>query len=317
PSTSDEQSPSVIYSSEGVFDASLTVSNNFGEDTETKTEIVQVLSSVGEELPFEEGFESILSIEESDRWFIENEDEDMTWEKYDGIGSSSNSSVWINNFFNEDNNKDRLFSSTIDLGDVDEVLLSMDVAFAQKDEDDKDKLRVYVSTDCGDDWNLKKSFSGHTTLKSVEPMTEEFFPQSADDWHTLEVDNISGSNLVEGFRFYLYFENDGGNNIFVDNINLSFISTGLNDPDLLNLDLQLFPNPTSTESALEYYLLGDRRVSYSITDITGRMLENVDLGVLPFGEQRILLEKGSMASGIYTIELLVDGKSSQVKWMID
>jgi PKD repeat protein len=316
PASSDEQNPTVVFEESGLFDISLSVDNTLGSDTETVAEYVQILSDVGEELPFSEGFEGIDLLENSDRWFIENEDNDVTWEVNETIGRNSSSSLWLNNYNNSLDNRDRLYSTTIDLSDAAEVTLSLDVAFAQVDEDNKDRLRIYASTDCGSDWDIKKTFSGHTTLPSVSPMTEEFFPSSDDDWHTLQVTNIDDDDLIEGFRFYIYFENDGGNNIFIDNINLSFISVGLEDIDLKNLDVQLYPNPSSGQSTLRFNLLGDRNVDLLIRDVTGREIYTEYLGTLSFGEHRMDLDL-DIPSGMYTVELRVDGKSSVSKWSID
>ncbi|NNC83697.1 MAG: T9SS type A sorting domain-containing protein, partial [Flavobacteriales bacterium] len=316
PATSTEQNPQVTYANAGTYDVSLMVDNGVGSDMEMKSEFITILSDVGEEMPFTEGFETIVDLEVSDRWSIENLDNDMTWEVNTSVGNGSPSCVWINNYNNAFDRKDRLFSTTIDMSGAEEMELTMDVAFAQIDEDDKDKLRVYSSTDCGNDWDLKKSFSGHTTLHSVDPMTEEFFPSGPEEWHTLVVDNLDSDDAVEGFRFYLYFENDGGNNIFIDNINLSFIVSGVEDLDIKNLDMQIFPNPSAGNSALEFFLLGDREVGLSIYDISGRAIDNMDLGSLGFGPHRFDLEM-DLGSGVYLVELSVDGKSETIRWFID
>lgn len=315
PATSDLQSPVVTYDAEGEYEVQLSVMNNVGVSTETKTAYIQVLSQVGEALPFSDGFEDYTDIPNSGRWSIENEDGDLTWELNEFYGAGSDNSVWIDNYVNTENHKDRLISTTLDLSTVEDIVLTMDVAFAQKTEENRDKLRVYISTDCGDSWNLKKSFSGHTTLKSVEPREEQFFPLESE-WHNLAVTNITGSNLVSGFKFQLYFENDGGNNLFVDNINLSSPTVGLSDLDRRNLNMELFPNPTDEQSVLKFQLIGEREVDLIIRDITGRIVHSSDMGMLSFGEHQVDLNASSWAAGIYTVSLQVDGTASQLKWSI-
>ncbi len=316
-SSSDVQNPTVTYSSEGAYDVSLTVQNSAGVATETKAEFITIMSEIGESLPFIEGFESFAALNESDRWVTDNEDNDIiTWEVNQSNGAGTPTSVWLNNYNNSDNYRDRLISGTIDLGSIEAVDLTFDVAFAQKNEDNRDKLRIYVSTDCGEDWSLKKSFSGHTTLKSVEPREEEFFPTD-NEWHNLLVNNISGSNLVEGFRFQFYFENDGGNNIFIDNINLISPTVGLEDLDRRNLNLELYPNPTDDISTLNFQLIGDRDVMLQVMDISGRIVHTDDLGSMSFGEHSLQLDSSPWSSGIYTVRLTIENTSSQVKWVVN
>lgn len=317
PATSTDATPVITYDNEGSYTATLTVSNELGEDEEVKTAYVSVLSPVGEQPPFTEGFEDMSSLQESGRWFINNEDGDpITWELNESVGYNSSSCVWVNNFSNTFDNRDRLYSTTIDMSEMEEVNLRMDVAFAQKDEDDKDKLRVYVSANCGGNYSLKKTFSGHTTLKSVEPQSEPFFPSSDADWHELVVPNIGEQFFVEGFRMQFYFENDGGNNLFMDNINLYSLTTDLSDLERNNLKLSLRPNPTEDVSELGFFLLGDRHVRLQVLDMAGRAVLSEDLGELPFGDQRLQLDASAWAPGIYTISLDVDGLVQQVKWAV-
>ena len=46
PTTSNEQSPEVVYETPGLYNVSLTVSNSAGEDTETKSEYIQVFAEL-------------------------------------------------------------------------------------------------------------------------------------------------------------------------------------------------------------------------------------------------------------------------------
>lgn len=317
PSNSVEAAPTVLYSVEGAYEVSLSVVNTLGEDQEVKSNYIHVLSPIGEQMPYAEGFESFVNFDDTERWFIVNEEQDdLTWEVNNTVGNNSSSSVWIDNFHNADNYIDRMYSSTIDLSGAAEVEISMDVAFAQKDEDDKDKFRVYVSSNCGGNYSLKKSYSGHTTLSSVEPQQSEFFPTSDDQWHNLVVNNLNETHYVEGFRFQLYFRNDGGNNVFVDNININYTPLGLEDVELANLNLQLNPNPSADFTQLSFFLLGDRSVTYEVLDMTGRVMQIENLSKLGFGEHKVPLDASGWAPGIYIVSIDVDGVKQQMKWVL-
>jgi hypothetical protein len=73
------------------------------------------------------------------------------------------------------------------------------------------------------------------------------------DWQTVHMTNVTTSYWVNNFRFKFRFESDGGNNIYIDDINIysgapsdALVTVGLDE----NLQLQnavVFPNPAEDE----------------------------------------------------------------------
>ncbi len=99
----------------------------------------------------------------------------------------------------------------------------------------QDRLGVQVSTDCGTTWTtvyLKQSVNANPNLSlaTLPGTTAEFLPTSASDWRR---DVVSLAVVANQPNVLIRFANvnDFGNNIFVDNINI----TTTTPPGLLNV----------------------------------------------------------------------------------
>ncbi|MFQ5335735.1 MAG: T9SS type A sorting domain-containing protein, partial [Flavobacteriales bacterium] len=80
-----------------------------------------------------------------------------------------------------------------------------------------DKMTLYVSTDCGQTWMPRWSQSGNG-LATAATTSSSFVP-SSNDWQQVNITLLS-SQLAENVRFKFTFECDGGNNLYVDDINI-------------------------------------------------------------------------------------------------
>jgi len=314
PATSSEQAPLVTYNVPGIYEVSLTVTNAIGEDTELKTALIQVIPQAGEPLPIEEGFEGLI-FESDESWFIINSDMDVTWEVNSTIGNGSSSSAWINNDLNILEREDELISNTVDLSEAAAVTVSFDVAFAQKDISNKDKLRFFISENCGDTWILKKTLTGDTSLPTADPTTEPFFP-AADQWQTVDITNIGPSSMQEDFRFKFKFEDDGGNNIFLDNINIAMYISSVDDFER-QLNLDVFPNPTQSNAFMNFDLMKTSDVSIQLIDITGRVLWQEMTLNLSQGSKNMIIPTEGLSPGMYMITIEVNGRTLQRRIMKD
>ena len=74
---------------------------------------------------------------------------------------------------------------------------------------------------------------------------------SANDWNTVNVSGITSVYLVSDFRFKIKFTSGGGNDLFIDDINLS---GPLSIEDELVFDFLVYPNPANTLAVLKFNL---------------------------------------------------------------
>jgi PKD repeat protein len=234
----------VTYAESGVYSVKIKATNGDISDSLTVSDYIQVIGN--EMAPYSEDFED--QTEELDDWVVSDPTQGSTWIFNPNVGYQSENSVFIENHSIFGNGQIMFTSQVIDLSQLDTAFISMRAAFARKLDSGYEALRVFINTDCTDEWQFKKVFTASNALPSVEPTDEYFIPASEDEWNYLLVDNIDPEERTENFRFRIIFYNNGGNNIYLDDINLSeenLLSSS--DVNQFEGEVKLFPNPTNDE----------------------------------------------------------------------
>ncbi|MBK9026254.1 MAG: T9SS type A sorting domain-containing protein [Saprospiraceae bacterium] len=75
----------------------------------------------------------------------------------------------------------------------------------------------------------------------------------------------------------LMFENisDGGNNTYIDEINISGTMVGVDEVEEIELGFTLYPNPSSGNTSLQFLLKNDQDVQLTLRDISGRLVNSI------------------------------------------
>ena len=216
------QFPAVVFNVPGNYSVELEVTNNYGT---SDTTIYQAINVGGYSLPFTEDFEM-----GSSRWSIENPDQSLTWDVTNVGGTlPGNKAAFIAHFsYNSIGEKDALITPALDFSNDTMIELSFEYSAAYYSSLYADSLKIYISDDCGDTWNLLASFAdsidGFATIDTG--MNSYFIPQDSTEWchgnstivcPNINLDTYSGSSSIK-----VKFEsvNGFGNNLFIDNINI-------------------------------------------------------------------------------------------------
>jgi PKD repeat protein len=315
PATSTDQNPSIVYNTPGTYSVTLEVSDGSSTKTETKTNYIVVMSDPGHSLPYHEGFEDLSAVPDNDRFVVVNENEDDTWELSTTVGSGgSANSAYLNNYGEDDSSKDELISGTIDLGDVDPadpMVFNFEYAYRQRSSSNDEWLRFYISKDCGETWALRKNIHGSSLSSVVQ--TSSYSPQSEDEWYSVSVTNINSEYFVSNFRYKFQFENDGGNNIYIDNINLYPTSmTSIVEHESIQT-LSVYPNPAKDATTIELFAVSGQDYSISLLNTLGQKTESIYQGQLIDGINLIDFNTTNLAKGIYLIRIESEGEIKTVK----
>lgn len=301
PAESTEISPTVTYNDGGIFSAKLWASNDNGADSLIVENFITVMDTIGTAAPYTEDFEEASTVDDVD-WFVVNEDDQNTWKINSEVGYQSDKSVWINNFTNLPNNFDYLNSTTFDLSEMDTAIVTMRVAYARRGSSSLESLRISISTDCGENWTFKKVYNSSSTLASAEPTTEPFAPESDLEWNLLVIDNIQPHQRTENFRVQLQFLSNGGNNIYVDDINIiESIPVSVENRHTLFERLSVYPNPSSDFTTVNISARTADDANIELLDIQGRSIKKLWTGKIHEGENTIQLPLKGIAPGIYTV----------------
>lgn len=229
PETSDLQNPSVIFSETGFYDVTLEVSNAFGENTETFSAFVEV-SSNGFELFYEEDFEG-GDLSDSG-WETTAPSAGITWESFQVGGAVSGENAAGINLFNHSQTgaRDGLISPLLTFASHNNVQLDFRHAHRRRNANIRDSLIVYISVDGGDSYQrvLAAAEDGQGSFATGTLLNQNFVPANGNDWcfggevgsgcFTVDLSDYAGEEDVR-IKFETY--NAGGNNIYIDDVQLS------------------------------------------------------------------------------------------------
>jgi PKD repeat protein len=188
-------------------------------------------NTIGSDLPFVETFES-NSIG-TNNWSVENSTGTSTWELASSNGTSpGNKSIRLPYFSDfSTGTRDYLISPTFNFTGYSSINLSFDYAYQQRYPWITDSLAISVSSDCGQTWNRLWS-RGENQDSAYHFATSEFTgsfftPQNPNDWCegfsgvSCGSVNLTSFAGMTGVRFRFEGYNANGNNIYIDNVNLS------------------------------------------------------------------------------------------------
>jgi PKD repeat protein len=315
PATSTAASPVVTYNSAGVYAVSLTVSNAAGTDSITKTGYIYVGVSYGEVVaPVVEGFDDPNALNHG--WIVSNSNNDgIYWHQTNATAATGTGAAVIDNYHNTASDVDALITPMYDLRYLTGITLTFKTSFATQLLDTgyvTEKLRVLVSTNCGQSWIQLVSKKGSTLLSGgLEP--GYYIPQAndLDLWKTTTV-NVGSQYAQARVRFK--FEWTGGqygNEFYLDDVNITGNGVGVNELTSLS-SFDLFPNPSQDNSTIRFSLTEREKVKITMTDLDGRVVKEISNGEFSEGEHVIPFSTADLASGMYFITV-DNGSAKQVK----
>ena len=312
PSTSTDKDPIVSYSGSGSFDVTLEVTDALGNSmTQTFPNFISVIGNPGYPPPIYEGFENITSLP-SDDWTIDNSSgpgfEIVTTGFASGIQS-----VKLDNSQGQNGSTDELISNTIDLSNSAAASISFKYAFAKRNSGNSDYLQVLASKDCGETWFMRKNIA--SSIISTMPNTNSNFTPTGSDWKVITIGPNSFTNyLVSDFRFKFKFVSGGGNDLYIDDINVSG-SVSINETEKI-YDFSVYPNPVVDNIIISFHSLSNlNNPTFEVYDASGRMVKSRTTRNILEGENKLQLSSEMIESGWYLLRLKSDEKTVTTKFL--
>tara|TARA_Y100000389_G_scaffold156217_1_gene157043 strand:+ start:8 stop:1165 length:1158 start_codon:yes stop_codon:yes gene_type:complete len=300
PSSSTQQNPVIYYSGSGSFDVTLEVTDAIG-NTMTKVfpNFISVIGNPGYPPPIYEGFETISSIPNND-WTVSNAD-GPGFQVVSTAFHTGSQSVKLDNSQGTNGSIDELISNTIDLSNSAAASISFKYAFAKRNSGNTDYLKVYASKDCGETWFMRKNIS--SSVISTMSNTSSSISPTGPDWKTITISPSSFTNyLVSNFRFKFKFVNGGGNDFFIDNINLSG-AVSIDETEL-NQSFRIYPNPVIDNINISFYSISKlTNPALELYDAMGRLVNSEKLNRLTIGFNEIEIPSSNLDAGWYLIVL--------------
>lgn len=289
PATSTDKNPTVKYDVSGNHDVTLVVSDGTNSITETKTDYVNVLEAGAISFPYSDNLE-VTELNGAEFSVVNVDGDARTWVKSTTVGFDDNSSFFIENRLNPTDRQDYVISNTMNTTGFDEFYISFRYAYAEKSTSgNSDQLRVQVSRDCGETWATRKSIRGNSLI-TADQISSKFEPSNESEWQIgiVKITNYASS----GFRFRFEWTSGGGNNVYIDDINVG--ASALSVSDILESQLNVYPNPAT--DAL--YISGVENGTYSLLNITGKEVSN---GAISSSRNKISV--ANYPAGLYLIKI--------------
>lgn len=314
PATSTSPNPVIVYNEPGTYEVTLTAANINGSMSVTKTDFVTVIPLAENDIPFVEDFESFTALEPNDQnWAVLNNDNSQVkWQLTDDASISGSNSIFVNgrdNPFSYESTE-TILSPTYDLSEVtsEDAFVTFKYAHAKRTGSSDDRLRVFISKDCGETWSLRETLDDDE-LPTIEGTQSSYFiPASEDEWSEVIIDNVSSTFMNESFRLRFDFRSYRGNNIYIDDINIFDPATvGLENIDFVDR-FRVYPNPTAGSTNLDYALKNPGDLTIDIVDLSGRAVKQVFSGNQPSGQQILQIDVAGLQNGVYLIRMQSNGQ---------
>lgn len=313
PATSQSPNPVVVYPNAGEYDVTLVVSNAAGTDSSTFTKFVRVRPFyTGNEASYFESFEGSLD----GTGAMINSPEDISGFQITSQAAIEGSrSLYLDNFtagayapmttIKGGGAIDEFITPVIFPTFAKNLTMTFEYAFAARQSSaNYDAVRVYASEDCGTTWNLVRIFQSGI-LRTAPDLNGQPFVPSAGQWRTAFVP-LAGLDGKGSALIKIEFENGGGNNFYIDDIQVTADNVSITEYDLAK-NISVFPNPSNGELNISFNRETQYEVKVELYDLAGRMMISENL---PAGTTEYNVGAGEkLPTGVYLLKVEEDGMS--------
>lgn len=302
PANSAAITQEVTYNTPGQYSVSLVVSNSTDSEVVTEQHYITVLPTEGTPLPITESFEAVDQLP-SDMWKLDNSSGGTGFLVSSSAAFTGSRSVMVPNTGAQSGRRFELISNTIDLTMDPPAVITFRYAYAKRNNNNDDALRVYASRDCGQTWSLRRALVGDN-LVTAPNTSASFTPNGPDQWGYNETAPIGGLFEVPNMRIKFVFESDGGNNLWLDDINVNGASVGIEEVRATDAGtLLVVPNPARDRAVVSTDLAVAGPVQVDLIDVLGRPVQQVAQGTRPAGPAQWELDLSTLPGGMYFVRV--------------
>ena len=305
------------YQEAGEFEVYLTVSNGNGSITSVDPVIITIMDDGVLPPMWQDGFEAGVGPWASGLWEVQTLS-GQPWQIRETTGFSGARSLYVRNRNNETGDITRTTSTTYNAEGMAAVMIGYKYAYSHRATGDTDdRLKLQVSRDCGQTWNTRQFHRGLIDLSTAPNHGGNFYPSGPSEWagHIEEVDNQL--YMVPKLRIRFEFESKGGNNVFLDDINVYGVDSLGNVLGLDPIDspsgqvLIAYPNPGRGSVTVQaMWAAGDAQLR--LRDAVGRIERHIPLR----DAQGQTVQLNGLSTGIHLLELLVEDRREVIRLVV-
>ena len=323
PATSTLANPVVTYNTFGVYDVTLTTSNNIGNHTITKTGTVTVnksVSSVG--APFTYGFETnTFPIDPANadmNWNIIKPGS-VGWEQTSIAAATGNSCARVRNPNLAKGTINAMITPGINLTNITGATMTFKVASAQKTTATAERLAVYISKDCGQTWLLRFNKAGAALATNNGVLVNGSFAPTSNEWRQESI-NLTPGIIGQNTMFKFEVTSDQGNSLFLDDIEINGQISGVAENQALQTSFNVYPNPSNGQATVTFALPTHTDYSLEVYTITGQQIGSAFAKQKQSGKQEVKLSDiiggNQLKAGVYLVKLHANGFTTLKKAIV-
>jgi Secretion system C-terminal sorting domain/Pregnancy-associated plasma protein-A/CARDB len=259
--------------------------------------------------PLTEGFES--SGFPPTGWVTANPDANITWTRAN-TGRNSSASAYMKNFtYGNIGRVDDLYSPVVNYNAADSVTLSFDVSAATKNlagTNPLDTLEVLITRDCGNSFTSVYKKWGAQLQTLTNPQALEFTPNSDNQWRKEIIDLTVG--FIPNGPLQVVFRNINGfgNNIYIDNVNLTSRTL---PPKLKEQGYLVLPNPFTDQFSVWHVQQPTNLRYIVIYNSAGQLIWKQEYN--GNAQKLITIDMRKQAPGMYIVSLGYTDKNKNVR----
>lgn len=197
-------------------------------------------------VPVRYNFTESEALQWSNSWFINNEDQQITWENTEvATPDNDNKAILIRlaDYLPRQGQIDELISNKLTVPADGKLFVTFDWSYQFKTVSFRDSLHILSSTDCGTTWQVQHTVGTLELNTTDKALQNRWIPSEASDWKdTL----LAISNLNDGDEVLIKIQsiNGGGSFLYLDNIQVFGSAGPLHISKKIEKNgVQVFPNP--------------------------------------------------------------------------
>ncbi|GAA4358143.1 hypothetical protein GCM10023185_23470 [Hymenobacter saemangeumensis] len=330
PATSSQRNPTVTYPASGQYDVTLAITTAGGNAVVTRSQLVQVVGpNSGLTAPIAESFENPgfpnnFAAPDLRNW-VSTSSASTTlaaWQRRAAVAGSlavseGSACVALRSNLIPTGTTTWLASPNISLAGFsasNPPVLVFDRAYAQRTTPVAENLQVQFSSDCGVTWTTAASYFSSTLNTMGTLRVDGYTPTDAADWQSLQV-AIDPSYIGPRFQLRFQLTSRVGNPIYLDNVRLAMPSGTRAVAE--QYGLRVFPNPVTSETAVQLSLPKAGTVQLQLLDLMGRAVLTLPATHLPAGRQTLALPQAAgLSAGVYVVRVQAAGQQLSTKLLV-
>ncbi|MDN5211139.1 choice-of-anchor J domain-containing protein [Fulvivirgaceae bacterium BMA12] len=257
----------------------------------------QSINNTTEEAPIREVFKNTDL--ENTGWQVVNPDRDKTWLITPAAGNGiNNNAAYINGYdYETTGEEDWLVSPVLDFGGANEASLTFKFSYANVNNYN-DLLKIRVSRDCGETFD-DPIYVKQSVALGVTTSSQPWVPAAEEDWRS-EFVNLDSYAGYEQVRLAFVFENQFGNNLYIDDIEF-FLTSDRDFPVPETNSFVIYPNPVINDNFNASFNLANKEdIHLAIFDSKGQVVYERNLEKTL--NQTYTLELPQLINGVYFVK---------------